>query len=100
MERFPAPIGAIWICGTTESHHLEVKVNVTSMDGKEIRIREKHIAIPNRKKTRPSQPDYFLHVYQPYTGASPVPPFQARRSKETTRGSEGMEQTVKKEDAV
>lgn len=98
METFPAPIGAIWICGTLESHHLEVKINVTKVDGKEVEIREKHIAIRNGKKTRSSQPDYFLHVYQPYTGACPVPPFKTRRSQKPD--DKVQEQTLREDGSV
>ena len=55
------------------SHTLSVKVKP---------LKEKFIAIENTRKRTATQPDYFLHVYQAYTGASPSYPFGTERKKE------------------
>ena len=47
-------------------HTLAIKINVQ---------KEKYIAIPNNKKNKPRQPDYYIHLYQTHTGAAPLPPW-------------------------
>lgn len=42
-------------------------------------LREKHIAIFNPKKCLSTHPDYFLYVYQAYTGAPAVYPFSTEK---------------------
>lgn len=49
-----------------KAHTLAVKVKI---------LKEKFIAIENTRKRVPTQPDYFLHVYQTHTGADPTYPF-------------------------
>lgn len=55
-------VSEVWHMG----HTMAVKVNSQ---------KEKHIAIPNYKKTTKTQPDYFMHVYQENTGATPAAPW-------------------------
>ena len=49
----------------TVGHTLSVKVNY---------YREKYIAVANNFKSRDTEPDYFLHVYQTHTGSAPIYP--------------------------
>ena len=48
-------------------------------------VREKFIAIYNPKKSLSTHPDYFLYVYQAYTGAPAVYPFSNTSSAPTDR---------------
>lgn len=48
-------------------------------------MREKYIAIFNPKKSLSTHPDYFLHVYQAFTGAPAVYPFTTKESDGTSR---------------
>ena len=47
----------------------------TFKTGQKVDVREKFIAIENTRKKTPTQPDYFLHIYQAHTGASVSYPF-------------------------
>ena len=49
-----------------KAHTLAVKVKI---------LKEKFIAVQNTRKKSPTQPDYFIHVYQTHTGAAPSYPF-------------------------
>ena len=89
------------------SHTLSVKIS----DRK-----EKFIAIENGKKRgRPckcywqngsfhqcrncAKPDYFIHLYQAYTGANPEYPFGAKRSRGDGKASQGRTTIQGVEDA-
>lgn len=63
------------------NHVLMVKVKA---------LREKFIAIYNPRKSLSTHPDYFLHVYQAYTGAASVSPF----APSTSNASEGRVETT------
>jgi len=57
-------------------------------------VREKFIAIYNPKKSLSTHPDYFLYVYQAYTGAPAVYPFTTTTSKYENRGTESRQGQV------
>ena len=112
----PVPHGAIWVknfklrqsisnfistrsveCPKCKSHFQdnlsesdEVELNDTIvnhvMTVKVKALREKFIAIFNPRKSVSTHPDYFLYVYQAYTGANSVYPF-APNSTNTTHGT-------------
>ena len=96
------PVGAIWIknwklrdsitqflgqslvvCSHChEESHIEIDENALNqalkahtLAIKVKSLKEKFIAIENTRKKKPTQPDYFLHVYQTHTGAAPAYPF-------------------------
>lgn len=62
-------------------------------------VREKFIAIFNPKKSLSTHPDFFLYVYQAYTGAPSVYPFpnasteSANRATFTAQGQGGIKPT-------
>ena len=59
-------------------------------------VREKFIAIYNPKKSLSTHPDYFMYVYQAYTGAPSVYPFSHSSSSSenrTTVTGQGQETT-------
>ena len=56
--------------------------------------REKYIAVQNRRKVTNTQPDYFIHLYQADTGATPLFLFsnEAREGQTSTQmGSQSQE---------
>ena len=84
-KKFPAPIGAIWQHSDKSAF---VKINC---------YKEKYIAIKNSKKSRDSEPSFFLHVYKTHTGAAPASFFRDFGAR--GRDSEKVE-SVKKPDCL
>ena len=75
----------------TITNHV-MKVKIRSM-------REKYIAIYNPKASLPTHPNYFLYVYQAFTGAPAVYPFTSKepfgtsRTFESKPGQTGFDET-------
>jgi hypothetical protein len=96
--RLQAPIGAVWVrdrryrarlrevlgelLGTSGADpavaeaEFKIAAQTKTLAVKVNALKEKFIAIENKSKSRATQPDFFLHVYQEYTGAAPNAPFR------------------------
>lgn len=72
---------------TIVNHVMTVKIKT---------VREKYIALYNPKKSLSTHPDYFLYVYQAFTGAPAVYPFNDGKSGAKDRNTV----TIKGQDGV
>lgn len=68
---------------TFDSRSLNDAIKAHTMAVKVKSLKAKFIAIENSRKREPTQPDYFLHVYQTHTGATASYPFRVKPTEES-----------------